>query len=199
MPRVSRLNIAPVRSLGLEHRDEVELRERGVLEDRRFFVIDEDNRLVDQLIAGAMVQVKAWTDPDATRLRLTFPDGTVVEDEVLLADPSRPRSTAGPGSGTSSTVRGRAARRFLGGDVRIVRCDQPGRDAHKGAPASSSRTGRWRRSPACSAPATSMPAASGCSSSSRARRAHEEDTWVGCRVAHRRRRIWVSGPSRVAR
>ena len=86
MPTVSRLSIAPVRSLGLEHREEIRLEEKGVLEDRRFFVIDETNRLIDQLIAGTMVQVKAWTDPDATVLRLTFPDGTVVEDAVRLGD-----------------------------------------------------------------------------------------------------------------
>ena len=34
-----------------------------------------------------MVQVATWTNPDATRLRLTFPDGTVVEDEVRLDGP----------------------------------------------------------------------------------------------------------------
>ena len=87
MPRVSRLNIAPVRSLGLEHRDEVELGERGVLEDRRYYVVDGNGRLVDQLTDGSMVQVKAWTDPDATRLRLTFPNGTVVEEVVSLDGP----------------------------------------------------------------------------------------------------------------
>ena len=79
MPTVSRLSIAPVRSLGLEHREEIRLEEKGVLEDRRFFVIDANNRLIDQLIEGTLVQVKAWTDPDATLLRLTFPDGSIVD------------------------------------------------------------------------------------------------------------------------
>src|SRR5580765_2466373 len=86
MPRVARLSIAPVRSLGLEHRDEIQVEPAGVLEDRRFYVIDGRGRLVDQLIAASMVQVTAWTDPAATRLRLSFPDGAVVEDEVLLAE-----------------------------------------------------------------------------------------------------------------
>ena len=52
MPTVARLNIAPVRSLGLESREEIELTEHGVAEDRRFYVIDDGGRLVDQLIAG---------------------------------------------------------------------------------------------------------------------------------------------------
>ena len=81
---VARLNIAPVRSLGLETRDEIDLGPDGVAEDRRFYVIDAGDRLVDQLTSGEMVQVGSWTNPDATRLRLTFPDGTVVEDEVVL-------------------------------------------------------------------------------------------------------------------
>src|SRR6476660_3728202 len=84
MPTVSRLNIAPVRSLGLESREEVDLTELGVAEDRRFYVIDDGGRLVDQLIAAEMVQVAAWTDPDATELRLTFPDGTLIADTVTL-------------------------------------------------------------------------------------------------------------------
>src|SRR4249919_2090330 len=87
MPSVSRLSIAPVRSLGLEARDEILLTRDGVAEDRRFFVIDDGNRLVDQLTAGPMVRVSAWTDPEATRLRLMFPDGAVVDDQVRLGDP----------------------------------------------------------------------------------------------------------------
>ena len=66
MPRVARLSIAPVRSLGLESRDEIELGPDGVAEDRRFYVIDDGGRLVDQLIAAEMVRVAAWTDRDAT-------------------------------------------------------------------------------------------------------------------------------------
>ncbi len=127
MPTVARLNIAPVRSLGLESREEVDLTELGVAEDRRFYVIDDGGRLVDQLIAAEMVQVAAWTDPDATELRLTFPDGTVVADTVSL------------GEAVETHVHGRTAvghiaegpwaaalGAFVGRPVRIVRCDQVG-------------------------------------------------------------------------
>ncbi len=127
MPRVSRLNIAPVRSLGLESRDEIRVEAKGVVEDRRFFVADADNRLVDQLIAAAMVQVSAWTDPDATVLRLTFPDGRVVEDGVRLAEPIE--TPIHGRTGVGHVVDGpfaAALGEFLGREVRVVRCDRPG-------------------------------------------------------------------------
>jgi uncharacterized protein len=125
--RVARLSISPVRSLGLEHLSSVELGERGVVEDRRFFVIDEGGRLVDQLIAGALVQVHAHANPDATRLRLTLPDGTSIDGEVGLAE------------AVEADIHGRTAvghvvvgpwadalEAFAGRRVRIVRCDRPG-------------------------------------------------------------------------
>jgi hypothetical protein len=182
MPIVSRLSIAPVRSLGLEHRDEIRLEEKGVLEDRRFFVIDETNRLIDQLIAGTMVQVKAWTDPDATTLRLTFPDGQVVEDTVRLGDAIETAIHSRTGVGHIVIGPwGAALSEFLGRDLRIVRCDQPGgtRRAH---PATLVTDG--------SIEALAGVLGAGAIDSRRFRmlieleggRAHEEDTWVGCRV-----------------
>lgn len=127
MPTVARLNIAPVRSLGLEPRDEIVLTPDGVAEDRRFFVIDDGNRMVDQLIAGPMVRVSAWTNPEATRLRLSFPDGTVVEDDVRLDGPIETPIYSRTGVG--HLVEGpwdEALGAFLGRPVRIVRCDRIG-------------------------------------------------------------------------
>src|SRR3989337_360559 len=87
MPGGPRFSIAPVRSLGLEHPTEIEVTELGVVEDRRFYLTDESNRLVDRIIVGRLVQVAAHTDPEATTLRMTFPDGTVIEDDVQLGEP----------------------------------------------------------------------------------------------------------------
>jgi hypothetical protein len=133
MPRVTRLNIAPVRSLGLETRDEIVLGPLGVAEDRRFFVIDENGRLVDQLISAEMVRVKAWTDPGATVLRLTFPDGTVCEDAVRPAGPVEipVHGRVALGHLVDGPL-GVALGDFLGRRVRIVRCDRIGgtRRAH---------------------------------------------------------------------
>lgn len=127
MPTVTRLNIAPVRSLGLETRDEIALTRLGVAEDRRFYLIGKNDRLVDQLIVNALVQVAAWTDPEATVLRLTFPDGFVVEDDVRAGEPIETpiygrtavgHLVDGPWADALSG--------FAGRPVRLIRCDAPG-------------------------------------------------------------------------
>jgi uncharacterized protein YcbX len=183
MPTVTRLNIAPVRSLSLEARDEIDLTPLGVVEDRRFYLIGDNDRIVDQLIVNALVQVTAWTDTDATVLRLTFPDGSVIQGDVGLGDP------------VETPIYGRTAvghivdgpwadalSRFAGRPVRVVRCDKPGAtraDGHVSlvTDASVDRLGhhlgvgdvdsrRFRMLIELSGDAP-----------------HEEDTWVGRRVA----------------
>jgi uncharacterized protein YcbX len=44
-PHVVRISIAPVKSLGLVHPDEIELGPHGVVGNRRFWLVDEDGRL----------------------------------------------------------------------------------------------------------------------------------------------------------
>ena len=194
MPRVARLSIAPVRSLGLETRDEIELGLDGVAEDRRFYVIDGGGRLIDQLIAAEMVQVAAWTDPGATRLRLTFPDGSIVEDDVRLDGPVQ---TAVHGrTAVGHIVDGpwaAALGTFLGRDVHIVRCDRIGgtRSAH---PATLVTDGSL----------DALGAALGVGGMD-ARRfrmlieleggdAHEEDTWIGGRIGLGETILRISAP-----
>jgi uncharacterized protein len=87
MPSVSRLSIAPVKGLALEHPAEIELTEQGVREDRRFYLVDDTGRLIDGLLAGRLVQVAAHIDPDGTHLRMTFPDGRVIDDDVRTTEP----------------------------------------------------------------------------------------------------------------
>ena len=180
---VTRFSIAPVRSLGLEHPAAIDLTTKGVVEDRRFYVIDQDGRLVDRLVSARLVQVAAHTDPEAGHLRLTFPDGSVVEDRVQL------------GGAVETYVYGRVAaghvvvgpwavalepyaRRW----VRIVRADQPG-GTRDGAHASLvSRASVDAISAAAEVPDVD---------SRRFRMlieidgtaAHEEDSWLGGRVA----------------
>ncbi len=84
MPTVARFSIAPVRSLGLAHPTEIDLTEVGVVEDRRFYLTDAVDRLVDRLVVPSLVQIGANTDPEATQLRLAFPDGTVIDEAVQL-------------------------------------------------------------------------------------------------------------------
>ncbi|HEV2006380.1 MAG TPA: MOSC N-terminal beta barrel domain-containing protein [Candidatus Limnocylindrales bacterium] len=127
MPRVSRISIAPVRGLGLEHPDAVDLTDVGVVEDRRFYLIDDAGRHIDQLVSGALVQVAAHTDPDATRLRLALPDGTVIDEAVELGEAIE--TTIVNRIAVGHVVLGRwgdALEPFAGRRIRIVRCDRPG-------------------------------------------------------------------------
>jgi hypothetical protein len=131
MPTVSRFSIAPVKSLGLEHPDEIELTEQGVLEDRRFYLVDETGRLVDRLIAGRLVQVAAHTDPDGGTLRMTFPDGRVIEDEVRTAQPVVTNMYGRTVHG--EVVEGQwaeALEPFAGRSVRLVRTSAGGTREH---------------------------------------------------------------------
>jgi uncharacterized protein len=194
MPRVARLNIAPVRSLGLEAREEVLLGPDGVAEDRRFYVIDAGGRLVDQLTAGEMVQVASWTDPDATVLRLAFPDGSVVEDDVQLDGPIETHVHGRTAVG--HIVEGpwaEALTTYIGRPVRIVRCDRIGgtRSAH---PATLVSDG--------SLDALGAVLGVGDVDARRFRmlieieggEAHVEDTWVGGRIGLGETILMISAP-----
>jgi len=127
MLRVSRLSIAPVRALGLRHPPAIDVTASGVAEDRRFYLIDDHGRLVDRLLAGRLVQVAAETDPNATWLRLTFPDGEVIEGGIELRE--RVRTPIYGRLATGRIVKGAwaaALAPFAGRAVSLVRCDRPG-------------------------------------------------------------------------
>ena len=127
MPRVSRLSIAPVRGLGLSHPSSITLTEMGVVNDRRFYLIDEHGRLVDRLRAAQLCRIFARTDDDATWLRLAFPDGRVVGGDVKLDEPVRTdiynRVAFGHVVGGPWAA---ALEPFVGRPVLLVRCDRPG-------------------------------------------------------------------------
>ena len=183
MPRAARFSIAPVRSLGLEHPNEIDITEVGVVEDRRFYLTDATNRLVDRLVVGELVQISSHIDPGATRLRLAFPDGQVIAEEVALGDavetPIHGRTAlghvvAGPWAEALSDFAGRA--------IRLVRCDRPA-GTRDGNPTSLVSDG--------SIGALAQHLGVGSVDARRFRmlieleRAapHEEDSWVGRRIA----------------
>jgi uncharacterized protein YcbX len=84
--QVVRLSIAPVKSLGLLHPDEIELEEHGVRGNRRFWLVDEDGRLFNGKRNGPMVRIRPEWDEETRRLALTFPDGECFEGTVELGD-----------------------------------------------------------------------------------------------------------------
>jgi len=194
MPRVARLNIAAVRSLGLETRDEIDLTADGVAEDRRFYIIDANDRLVDQLTSFSMVQVGSWTNPEATRLRLSFPDGVVVEDEVRLDGALETHIHGRTAAGhIVEGPWGEALTRFLGREVRIVRCDRVG-GTRKSHPATLVSDGSLDK--------ISAVLGVGDVDARRFRMlieldggaAHEEDTWIGCRIGLGETVLRISAP-----
>jgi uncharacterized protein len=127
MARVARLSITPVRGLGLSHPEAIELTDMGVVNDRRFYLVDDQGRLVDRLRASQLCRVFAETDAEATTLRMTFPDGSVVEGEVRLDEPVQTdiynRRAIGHVVGGPWAA---AIQPFVGRPVLLVRCDRPG-------------------------------------------------------------------------
>jgi len=84
--RVVRLNVAPVKSLGLQHPEELWLDRDGAPDDRRFYLVDENDRMVRGAVHGPLVQVRAEYDAAADTLSLAFPDGGVIAGAVTRGD-----------------------------------------------------------------------------------------------------------------
>ena len=86
MPSVSRISISPVKGLGLVHPEQVRLEHVGVLENRRFHIVDTNGRRYNQLRNGGLVRIKQEYDAERERLTLTFPDGGVAGGDVTLGE-----------------------------------------------------------------------------------------------------------------
>ena len=181
MPRVSLLSIAPVKGLGLVHPDEVLLERTGVLENRRFHVIDADGRRFNQIREGRLVRIRPEYDAEREWLALRFPDGTSADGDVVLgADvvtdfygrPVRGRLVEGPWSEALSA--------HLGRPLRLVQ-SPPGEAVDRAAAGNFSliseasleelarRTGRERVDGRRFRMLVQVTGA----------RAHEEDEWIG--------------------
>lgn len=128
MLRVSRLSVAPVRALGLQHPTSIDVNFAGVLEDRRFYLIDEHGHILDRLRAGSLVQVAAETNPAATWLRMAFPDKRVIEGDVVLDEPVKTHIYGREAYGRVVGGPWAAALQPFAHDrpLLLVRCDRPG-------------------------------------------------------------------------
>ncbi|MBA3844009.1 MAG: MOSC domain-containing protein [Actinobacteria bacterium] len=81
--RVSWISLTPVKALALEQVEQVELREDGLRGDRRFYLVDENDRLVnDTGKNGPLQTVHGLYDEEADVLSMRLPDGTEVRAEV---------------------------------------------------------------------------------------------------------------------
>jgi uncharacterized protein YcbX len=196
MQSVARLSIAPVKSMALQHPEQVRLEPFGVLENRRFYLTEPDGRLVSGAQYGSLMRIRADYDASRDWLSLGFPDGSLVEGEAeVLGDPvstslwGRPvsgREVMGPWANAISS--------FLGRPVLVVKPDRLG-DANDETPVSLMST----------ASADELARQAGRSTSVDGRRfrmlvelagcePHEEDTWGGRRLRIGQAVVRVGGP-----
>ena len=127
MITVGAIHVAPVKSASLASPDRVNVGLSGILEDRRFYVIDSMRRLVTQRELGWLVQVKASYQVEPEWLQLMLPDGQVVEEELVVGEQVSTRMWG-------RTTRGRilegewgpALSQAAGLPLSLVRADQPG-------------------------------------------------------------------------
>ena len=134
MPTVVGLTMTPVKATRLHVVESLALGPEGVLENRRFYVIDDRDRMINSKIAGELQTVIAdYSHADRT-LRLTLPDGRVVEDEIRLGSEvdtrffstqRKGRLVEGPWSDALSAVVGRP--------LRLVEPNSPGAGVDRGA------------------------------------------------------------------
>jgi uncharacterized protein YcbX len=127
--RVAWICLSPVKGLALRQVDECELTEAGVTGDRQFFLVDENDLLVNSKGLGVLQQIVPGYDEPAGVLTLTFPDGTSVSEPVhfdgklearFWGTPLEARVVAGP---WSEAISG-----FAGRNLRLVKPPGPAPD-----------------------------------------------------------------------
>jgi MOSC domain-containing protein len=183
--RVVRISIAPVKSLGLVHPEEVELGPTGVPGNRRFWLVDADHRLVNVKAHGSLVRIHPEWDEKTRRLVLSFPDGERVEGIVEPGEPVEAMLFSGPHA--SRWVPGpweEALSRYFGEPLTLLWSDEGAvdRSARGGAATIVSRASleRLREQTGSSAPVDGrrfrmLFEVDGIG-------AHEEDEWLGRHV-----------------
>jgi MOSC domain-containing protein len=185
MRTVSRLSIAPVKSMALVHPDEIDLQPWGAVGNRVFCWVSPEGRLVGGAQQGTLVQIRACHDPATDELTLTFPGGTVVRGSGSDRSDAMLIDIWGRGA-PAHVIRGPfadAVSAFAGRPLLLVRPDEPGA-ANDDLPVSILSTASMGALVAQAG--TDVPNdarrfrmlvdVDGCE------RPHEEDEWIGRRV-----------------
>jgi uncharacterized protein YcbX len=113
--RVAWISLTPVKGLALEHVEQVELLESGLRGDRRFYLVDRKNRLVNNKGRRrcALEVVHSRFDEDANELTLRFADDREISgatepgeelQTVFHKRPKTARAVAGPWDDALSEV-----------------------------------------------------------------------------------------------
>src|SRR4051812_41042474 len=79
---VARISIAPVKSLGLAHPDQVELTRTGVVGDRRFWLLGGGGGLPDRQRFPQLMAIRPEWDGASRSLAFPMPSGERVEGVV---------------------------------------------------------------------------------------------------------------------
>ena len=87
MITVAEINIAPVKSMALAPLTEATLDLGGIMDDRRFYLVNQQGRLLSRRQVGKLAQLVASWDPSDELLRIEFPDGSVLEGTPELDRP----------------------------------------------------------------------------------------------------------------
>jgi uncharacterized protein YcbX len=80
---LARISVAPVKGFRLAHPEHATLTPEGIVENRRFFLVDESGARLRSSLTAWPVVVSASYDAEAERLAMTFPDGTDVEASAV--------------------------------------------------------------------------------------------------------------------
>lgn len=87
MITVAEINIAPVKSMALVPLEEATLDLGGILDDRRFYLVNGQGRLLTRRQIGKLAQLSAAWDADGQWLRIGFPNGAIIEGKPELDRP----------------------------------------------------------------------------------------------------------------
>ncbi|HEY8646179.1 MAG TPA: MOSC N-terminal beta barrel domain-containing protein [Gaiellaceae bacterium] len=181
--RIAWISRTPVKALALQHLQEVELGEGGVEGDRRFYLVGEAGRLINNKDCPAFQLIHASYDEERDALTLTLADGRHVTGTIERGEEVE----------TSFHRRSRPARLVLGpwSDVFSELAGEPLRLVEPGT----SAVDRGRNGAATLLATASLGAlgkALGVDAVDGRRfrmnfgveglEAHEEDTWIGRRV-----------------
>jgi uncharacterized protein YcbX len=183
--RVAWIATAPVKGLRLALRREAVFDRSGIDGDRAFYLVDADGRLTNAKRAGELLRATAETEKG--RLRVKLPDGSVVDGEVELGEDVETDFYGRPVQGR--VVRGAwadALSVLAGLPLTLVRADERGAGLDRGSEAAASLVS--------TAALDVLAQAAGLDGPVDGRRfrmnlgvdgiaAHEEDAWLGRRVA----------------
>jgi uncharacterized protein YcbX len=196
MPRISRLSTTPLKGTAMLPSEAVTLTANGVVDNRRFYLVDAQGRLFNGKQHGPLVRLTAAYDPQALRLHLKFPDRAPIEGPATELGDAVHTNFYGRGV-DGHLVQGpwsAALTDFVGEQVHLVAVDRPGEgvDVHP-VTLISTATLQHLRNVTPNAPQLDhrrfrmLIEVDGCD-------VHEEDTWVGRRVRIGGATVRVVGP-----